>query len=65
MSEEVANRLRLEFVPRPGLRVSIANGDCVSTSGLCNILLLSIGQEDFTINFYGIPLGGFDVVLGV
>lgn len=55
----------MEFVPRPGLRVSVANGDRVPTSGLCSGLPLSISQEDFTINCYDIPLGSFDVVLGV
>lgn len=43
VSKEVASRLGLALVPRPGLRVSVANGDRMSSAGLCSGLQLSVG----------------------
>uniref|UniRef100_A0A0A9DMB3 Uncharacterized protein n=1 Tax=Arundo donax TaxID=35708 RepID=A0A0A9DMB3_ARUDO len=59
-----ATTQRLGLVPRiqPGLIVGVANGDHVP---LCETMPISIGAETFIIDFYVIPLGGHEVMLGV
>lgn len=45
--------------------MAVANGDQVTSSGICHATPISIDKEDFVLDFLTIPLGGFDVVLGV
>jgi hypothetical protein len=49
----------------PGLRVMVANGDQVASKGVCRAVPLLIGDQHFTADCFTIPLGGFDIVLGV
>ena len=51
--------------PHSGLNVMVANGDRVTSVGLCQAMLIQIGQEEFTLDCYAMPLDGFDVILGV
>jgi hypothetical protein len=51
--------------PRPGLSVKVANGDRVTSKGVCPKQLVSIDDEEFDLNCYILPLAGFDVILGV
>lgn len=52
---------------RPYLRlgITVANGDRLTSLGLCRAMALRIGQEAFTLDCYAMPLEGFDVILGV
>jgi hypothetical protein len=43
----------------------VANGDCVTSSGVYSKLHISIDDEAFDITCYGLPLVSFDIVLGV
>lgn len=58
---------RLGLTPANGntIRVAVANGDKVASSGIFHGLHLRIDQEDFFLDCYVIPLAGFDIVLGV
>ena len=42
----------------------MANGDRVASAGLCKVVRLFIDKEEFMIDLFVIPLGGFGVVLG-
>jgi len=64
IDEALAQRLGLTPVPRPGLSVGVANGDRVASAGLCKAVHLVIGKEEFTVDLFVIPLGGFGIVLG-
>ncbi|XP_039834312.1 uncharacterized protein LOC120695058 [Panicum virgatum] len=59
-----ARRLGLVPSPRPGLVVGVANGDRVAVSGVCKAVRFAIGTEEFVADFFVIPLGGVDMVLG-
>jgi hypothetical protein len=43
----------------------VANGDRLTSPGSCADLQITIGEEDFHIDCYGLSLGSYDMVLGV
>jgi hypothetical protein len=65
IQEAVASRLGIQVDPRPGLSVKVANGDRVTSSGVYPKLRLTIDDEAFDVTCFGLPLVGFDIVLGV
>lgn len=65
INDSVVSQLQLQVEPRPGLTVKVANGDRVTTAGVCTQLPLVIGEADFSTSFYTLPWDGFDIVLGV
>nr|CCI55439.1 PH01B031C15.22 [Phyllostachys edulis] len=65
VAAELVARVGLSLTPRTGLSVAVANGDHVTSGGICRATLISIDKEDFILDFLTIPLDGFDVVLGV
>ncbi|KAF8658447.1 hypothetical protein HU200_058898 [Digitaria exilis] len=64
ISEDAARRIGLTPTARPGLTVEVANGDRVPSSGVCKAISVHIGGEEFFIDLYVIPLGGYELVLG-
>jgi hypothetical protein len=65
ISVEAASRLHLLPIHRPGLRVKVANGDQVACDGVCKDTRFTINDEEFVLDFFVIPLAGYDMVLGV
>jgi hypothetical protein len=63
--EAVASQIGLQVAPRSGLSVKVANGDRVTSKGVCPKQLVSIEDEEFDLNCYILPLAGFGVILGV
>lgn len=55
----------LPIQPHSGLRVKVANGDRLECGGLCKHTPMTIAPSRFTVDFYVIPLSGFDVILGM
>ena len=43
----------------------MANGDQAPCHGVAPNVALTVGTEDFDLRFFGIDLGGFEVILGV
>jgi hypothetical protein len=43
----------------------VSNGDRVASSGCCTNLKIFIAGDAFTIDYYGLSLGSYDMVLGV
>lgn len=64
ITEEAAARTNLVLVPQGGMRVTVANGDCVESPGMFRDTPFSIDSEHFATDFYALPLAGYDVVLG-
>jgi hypothetical protein len=60
-----ASRLHLDPLPRPDLSIKVANGDHVTTAGVCRAVHIFIDVEEFTMDLFMIPLDGYDMVLGV
>ena len=64
VDESLAQRLGFTPEPRPGLSVGVANGDRINTAGICKAVRLVVDAEEFMVNLFVIPLGGFRIVLG-
>ena len=64
INAELFSRLQLPSVPHPTLWVLMANGDRVPCHGLARDVAVTIGDEEFSINCFGISLGEFDLILG-
>jgi len=64
IGESLAQRLGFTPEPRPGLSVGVANGDRINTAGICKAVRLVVDAEEFMVNLFVIPLGGFCIVLG-
>jgi hypothetical protein len=58
-------RIGITLCSRVGLRVAMANGDRVTSSGRCKDLKFWDDDEPFMIDCYGLALGSYDMVLGV
>lgn len=65
VATEAARRLGLSPTTKSGLNVMVANGDQVTSSGICSGIPIKIDSEDFITDCYVIPLVGYNVVLGV
>jgi hypothetical protein len=51
------------FIPRDNITVIVANGDRVPTTGVFRSAMFSIDSEQFTTDFYILPLRGYNMVL--
>lgn len=47
------------------MHVAVANGNRVSCTDLCALVPMIIGQEEFQVGCFTIPLDGFDLILGI
>lgn len=65
ISHTLVKALRLEIVPCEPLKVMIADGLTTSCNRRVVPLLWQMAGCEFTSNFYAIPLGGYDAILGV
>jgi predicted aspartyl protease len=64
-SATTACRLHLEPLLHPGLRVTVANGDCIASTEICRGVHVFIDDEEFITDLFIIPFGGYNMVLGV
>jgi hypothetical protein len=62
---EVAVRVGLILASRSSLHVAMANGDRLTSPRGCKALAISIVGEQFHIDFYGIALESYEMVLGI
>jgi hypothetical protein len=65
ISLETASHLHLQPDYRPGIQVTVANGDCVASASICRGIHIFIDKEEFVLDFFVIPLTGYEMVLGV
>lgn len=52
------------FIPRTVIAVTVANGDKVPVTGVFRDAPFDIDFEAFRTDFFILPLGGYDIVLG-
>jgi hypothetical protein len=64
VSAPAAARCGLCFIPRTNISVTVANGDKVPATGVFRDTPFSINNEAFWADFFVLPLGGYDLVLG-
>lgn len=62
---KLVSRLSLPVIPQEKLKVPIANGSCLFTSGMCKEVSWEVQNHHFEIDFIVFPLKGCDMVLGV
>jgi hypothetical protein len=65
IKEGLLSQLSLEVTPQDGLTAKVSNGKWVTSGGICWVAATTLGSEQFQVNFYALPLDGFNVVLGV
>ena len=61
----MAQRAGVQLQPCSNLSVTVANGDRVASPGKAPAQHVNIGREAFNIDLYALPLGDYDMVLGV
>lgn len=61
----MAHRAGLTLRGGAGLSVAVANGDRVLSPGKATAQTVYIGGEEFAIDLYTLPLGDYDMVLGI
>jgi hypothetical protein len=60
-----ASRACVILAERHCLCVAVANGDKLPTFGCFRNMAIAVHSENFRIDRYGLPLGSYDMVLGV
>jgi hypothetical protein len=60
-----ASRTCIILTARHGLRVMVANGDKLPASGCCSNMVITVHDQHFQIDCYGLPLGSYGMVLGI
>ena len=61
----LAQRAGVRLQPCPHLTVTVANGDRVASLGKAPAQNVSVDGEAFGVDLYALPLGEYDMVLGV
>ncbi|KAG8503273.1 hypothetical protein CXB51_001257 [Gossypium anomalum] len=61
----LVNRLSLPVVHQEQLKVSVANGSCLFTRGMCKGVSWEVQNHKFETDFLVLPLKGCDILLGV
>jgi predicted aspartyl protease len=62
---QMAHRAGLRLHSRSGLSVAVANSERIASPSPVDNQAVFIGGEAFTIDLYTLPLGEYDMVLGV
>jgi len=62
---QMAQRAGVRLTAHTGLSVAVANGDRIVSPGCALAQNVRIGGEAFDIDLYALPLGEYDMVLGV
>jgi len=62
---QMARNLNLFVYPVPDMKVMVADGKKIENVGKCHKVKLNIQDYNLTSEFYTLPLGGVDAVLGV
>jgi hypothetical protein len=65
IKEGLLLQLGLSVTPWEGLSVKVANGERVTSGGVCRATYMDIDSEYFSTDLYILPLDDFDIVLGI
>lgn len=58
-------KCKLAFQRGHPIQVKIANGDLLTSDGRVTVVPLWLQGTNFNVDFITLPLGGYDVVLGI
>ncbi|KAL4179659.1 hypothetical protein AMTRI_Chr13g121170 [Amborella trichopoda] len=64
ISENLAQRVGLKSHLRGRLEVAVTSGEKVSSTGKCSNVKMSLQDISLYVDFFSLPLEGYDVVLG-
>ncbi|KAK0581846.1 hypothetical protein LWI29_018689 [Acer saccharum] len=64
ISSQAARRLQLQPNNKGGMRVLVASGERLESPGQCLNVPIKLQRVTFIIDFFILPLEGFDIVLG-
>ncbi|WCJ37220.1 hypothetical protein M5689_018372 [Euphorbia peplus] len=65
VNKQDALQLGLPMTVKPGLQVTVANGEKVHSPGICAQIPIQVNTETFPVDLFVLSLDGFDMVLGV
>jgi hypothetical protein len=60
-----AQRARVQWQPSAGLHVVVVNGDHLMSLDCCRGLHIIVGTESFIIDYYGLDIASYEMVLGI
>jgi hypothetical protein len=55
----------MDPLPSPDMRIKVANGDRVTTAGVCRVVHVFINAEEFIVDLFVILLDGYDMLLSM
>jgi hypothetical protein len=64
VSESLARKLQLHPVKGPRIRVMVASGEKLASKGKCVGVAVKLGKFQLQVDFFILPLEGYEVVLG-
>jgi hypothetical protein len=62
---ETAAQASISLSEHSRLHFAVANRDHLQSSGCCRALKISVRDKQFTIDYYGLALGSYNMALGV
>lgn len=65
ISQNLVKQLHLKVSPCTPFKVTVANGDELNCETTVEPVSLTMSSEDFVADMHVIPLGGYDVILGI
>ncbi|PNY13662.1 retrotransposon-related protein [Trifolium pratense] len=65
ISPKVTTALGLAITPTPARNIKLGDGHKVSTKGICEGVMMKMGESEVVVDAYVLELGGMDMVLGV
>jgi hypothetical protein len=65
LDASITSKMALEVHQVNNIAVKVANGQIIHTKGVCKELKVQMQGNTFVANFYILPLGGCDMVLGI
>jgi len=65
LDASISSKLALEIQQISNIAVKVANGQIIHTKGVCEGLNVHMQGNSFVTDFYILPLGGCDMVLGI
>jgi hypothetical protein len=64
VSENATDCTFLQLLPKGNMKVTVANGKRIPCPGIYSATTFTVCDESFTVDFFALPLAGYDMVLG-
>jgi len=65
LDSTIAKKLRCELLKIPPIAVAVADGAQLNCQSMCTRFIWTLGGTEYVTDAYIVPLGGYDMGLGV